>query len=1058
MNKLRPHSPKLLVIAVCIFSTSSLMIHAHPYASALTNTSGTVSFRLNEAADNVKVVGNAGTLTNDLGALARGLTVTNLNLSSGMTGGVFSVIAQKAGNGTPTLISDNANVNNQFFGPRGVAVNKRPGSANFGRVYVGNNPGNTGSGRATGDGIYVLNADSTDALGQGNTALTGGLDMVVGSSSMPWRMRVGQDDDMLYICNFTDTTGNLFRVDPDVSATSGTNMFQLFPGGYVGTGAGLPVGYVHGSLSEVYVTGSLATSDLTVYTTDEDYETTAGALAELNSLWRYDIGSASGGASFPWSNAPNAKLATPSIAFVGQTMGLDRGTNGYFYLLDSRSTGGQNVLQVIDPTGPTVLYTSTADSAALGFPFDILSNTVSVAVSPDMNFLACQRIAGQVVLIPLVSGIPNLAGRSEFVALGNNSRQLVFDAADNLYCIGSSTERLRVYSLGLTTTATTTSDGTFSLTTPATSVSVTADTNTIYEAGATVAVLTVVRTNDPLTTALTVAFTMAGTATRGTDYVLQTNGVTFTNNSIIMPVGSGTNNISVVAVDDSTKELTETAIFNLAGTAFYSASPPTSATVAIVDDEAVPAADVTVVQGTMFEANTNDFCRFRITRRGDTNAASFTVNLAYSGSAISGVDFTPTNTVTIDPGVVSVDVNVFPIDDLTLETNETFVVAVAAGAGYTIGTNSPSVTATIIEDEVPAATVLFSDNLNGDSSTNWIVRFAAGNGLDDYRINEVANTFPTTAWDYSTDTPPIPAAPHGTDTLGLKVTVNKDDGALLGGAGINLYPILTNYSPTLTGFSNNFALRFDMYAIINSGSGTTEYSMFGINHSGDKTNWFRSSGDGIGAGGSVDGLFFQVGSDGAALGDYVLNTVPVIGSPIYNPTLPASRAASTLTGIFKAPPWGLSGAPANLQTTTTPSWAQVEVDQVGNVITLKINNTNILSYTNNGAFKSGNLMLGYCDAFDSNTGVGAAVIFDNVRVVDLGRPIITSTTHSGTTTVVNFTWTLDDPTTAFKLQKATTVNGAYADTAATIIKVSAGVYQATLTGESGAAAFYRIRR
>lgn len=1042
--------------------TSCLVVEAHPYASCLTNSSGVVSFRLNESADNVKVIGNGGALTNDLGALPRGLTVTNLT-GSGMGGGVFSVVVQKAGTGAPALISDNANQNNKFFSPRGVAVNKRPASPYFGRIYVGNAlPGTTAGAptRTTGDGIYVLNSDSTDALGQGDTALTGGLDMLTTTASMPWRLRVGQDDDMLYVCNWTDTSGNLFRTDPEVSASSGTNMFQLFAGPYVGTAPGLPAEYTHGSMSEVYVTGSLATSDLIVYTVDEDYETLPGALAELNSLWRYDIGDAGAGASFPWSNAPNAKLATPSVAFVGQTMGLDRGTNGYFYLLDSRSAGGQNGLQVIDPTGPTVLYESLPASTALGFTYDLFSNCVSVAVSPSQKFLAAQRIAGQVMLVPLVAGIPNLAGRSEFVALGNNSRQLVFDAADNLYCISSGTERLRIYSLGLTTTATTTSDGSFSLATPATSVSLDfVSTNDVYEAGATTAVITIVRTNDNLSTPLTISFTTAGTATRGSDYVLQTNGVTFTVNSIVMPVGVGTNTITVVATDDAAKELTETVIFNLVGTAFYSTTPPNSTTIAIVDNEPVPAADVTVVQGSMFEGNTNDYCRFRITRRGDTNAASFSVNLSFTGNAVGNVDYTTNYTATIDPGVVSVDIDLNPIEDAILETNETFVVSVVAGTGYTVGTNSPSVTGTIVEDELPAASLLFADNFNGDSSANWVVKFAAGNGMDDYRINEQANTFPTTPWDYSTEFPAIPPAPRGSDTLGLKLTVNKDESTTLGGAGLNLYPVLANYNPALTGFSNNYSVRFDMYLIINSGAGTTEYSMFGVNHAGNKTNWFRSSGDGIGSAGSVDGLYFQVEADAAGLGDYVLNTAPVVNlGGVYNPTSPTSRLASTLTGTFKAPPWGASGAPANLQTTTTPSWAQVEIDQIGNVVTLKINNTSILSYTNNGSFKNGNIMLGYCDAFDSNTGVGAAVIYDNVRVVDLGRPAITSTSRTGASTMLNFTWTLDDPVSAFTVQKATDVAGAYANVAATIVKTGPGTYQATIAGETGGAAFYRIRR
>ena len=50
-------------------------------------------------------------------------------------------------------------------------------------------------------------------------------------------------------------------------------------------------------------------------------------------------------------------------------MGLDRATNGYFYLLDSRSSGGENCLQVIDPSGPDRRSTNPAQTAStLAFP------------------------------------------------------------------------------------------------------------------------------------------------------------------------------------------------------------------------------------------------------------------------------------------------------------------------------------------------------------------------------------------------------------------------------------------------------------------------------------------------------------------------------------------------------------------------------------------------------------------------------------------------------------------------------------------------------------------
>lgn len=1033
---------------------------SHPYATALTNNSGTVSFRLNEAADNVKVIGNGGTLTNDLGAAARGLTVTNLT-SAGLTGGVFSVVVTKAGAGAPTLISYDTNVFNQFERPTGVAVNKRPGSPYFGRIYVSNSRTSpTGTGRPQGDGIYILNADCTDAVGQGDVALNSGINFDSGSTSSPWRLRVGEQDDMVYATDWSDAVGTnsaaLYRFDPNISTGSGTNMFPYLDGPLDGTGAGLPPSYNHGSISEVYVTGSLANGDLTVYTVDEDYETIPGGLSEFNSLWRYDIGSADSGNSFPWSNAPNAKLATPSIAFVGQTMGLDRGTNGYFYLMDQRSGGGQNGLQVVDPNGPLVVYESLTDSFNLGFTYDLFSNCVSVAVSSDMKFLAAQRSGGQVLVVPLVNGIPNLAARFEFAGIGSSARQIVFDAANNLYLVSNVTERMRVYSLGLTTTAITSSDGTFGISSPATSVSVTADTDTINESGTptATAALTVVRANDPLTSPLNVSFSVGGNAARGTDYVLQTNGVTFTANAITIPVGVDSVVVNLVAANDTTSELTETATFNINGTAFYSAGAPGSATVAIVDDDPnmVDISAVTFPQ--MYEGNTNDLLRYTLQRRGDTNVGSYSVNLGFAGSATSGVDFTPPATLpTIEPGAVTATFDVNPLNDALVEGPETVLASVAAGSGYTVGTNN-TLTAgapgTIVDDDQPAETVLFADNFNVDSSANWTLRFSDTNSpaVEDYTASF--------AFDYSGQG--IPPAPHSTgDTLGLLMTVNKSDGSAIA-AGLNAYP-------NGQSFSGNYALRCDMFIMQNASAGTTEYAMFGINHSGNATNWFRNSGTGVPSGlATYDGVWAYVEADGAALGDYVLNTGPATGA-LNGPTVLSSRSASTLTGVFHQPPWTSgsgAGAPGNAVGSLTPSWCEVEMSQINKIVTVKLNNTVIMTTTNSTAYTGGNVMVGYNDAYDSiGSGGGGFVVFDNVRVISLGSGIqITNIAKVGNNAQIDFTWFVNDPATAFKLYSATNVAGPYVadNNPATVysINVPAASYR-VVTPATNAARYFRIQ-
>jgi hypothetical protein len=245
--------------------------------------------------------------------------------------------------------------------------------------------------------------------------------------------------------------------------------------------------------------------------------------------------------------------------------------------------------------------------------------------------------------------------------------------------------------------------------------------------------------------------------------------------------------------------------------------------------------------------------------------------------------------------------------------------------------------------------------------------------------------------------------------------------------------------------------------LIAPGSAITEYALFGINHTGNQTNWFRNNAGGVPAGWSFDGLFYGVETDAAALGDYALYSSPT--TTANGPTSLNSRTAASLTGVFKAPPFAYAGAPANLSASGTPSWADVEVSQVGSLVTLKINNTFIFSYTNTTAFTAGNVMLGHCDAYDSIGANDGGVIYDNVRVVQLPAstpPTITGIQIVGGNVEISFTADASDTPAAFTLQAAGTVSGTYGDVTATITG-SGGSFKA-VRAVSGTQQFYRLKR
>jgi PA14 domain/Immunoglobulin domain/Immunoglobulin I-set domain len=471
----------LLAITLAL-GASQQCSKAVPYASGISNNSGTISFILNENADNVKVIFDSGTSTNDLGALAKGLRSFSLGASTNYQ----IVVSKKAGPGFITAdpsgtnaifqqISADTNVLLSFLTPRGIAVNNNPSSPLFGRIYIGNStPGTFTSNsvtRTVGRGIYMLNADQSDAKGLGNTASTGGLTFSSVNAASPYRLSVGPDD-TLYIADWSDDNGNVYSVDGNVSGGSGQVILQPETGT-----AAAPVGSAnnHGSIAAVAVTGSLAAGNLKVYTIDEDLQqdkTAPSPFNQLNSLWEYDINAG----PFPYASDPTLLAAITGkegINTTSQTMDMARGSNGYFYISDYRSTGNEAGVVTRDVDG-TTLWNSYTASKDLGGTTDFLNKSTGLAVSPDQKYLALVRDDNRVNILQLTNGIPDLSKRLFLAAFTSTStgvgsiRSICFDSADNLYVVTGGAALARVFSPGGTTVAltgndTTGTNGTFSV-------------------------------------------------------------------------------------------------------------------------------------------------------------------------------------------------------------------------------------------------------------------------------------------------------------------------------------------------------------------------------------------------------------------------------------------------------------------------------------------------------------------------------------------------------------------------------------------------------------------
>jgi hypothetical protein len=221
-----------------------------------------------------------------------------------------------------------------------------------------------------------------------------------------------------------------------------------------------------------------------------------------------------------------------------------------------------------------------------------------------------------------------------------------------------------------------------------TSVTLAVSPSSVTEDGTTNLVYTFTRSG-VTTNALTVNYTVEGTATNGTDYTSIPTSVTFAANS-------ATATVIVDPTADTTVESDETVILTLATGTGYTVGTPDAVTGTITNDD-LPSITLAVSPTSVTEDGTTNLV-YTFTRSGVTTNA-LTVNYTVEGTATNGSDYTsiPTS-VTFAANSETATVIVDPTADTTVEPDETVILTLATGTGYTVGTTTP-VTGTINNDD-----------------------------------------------------------------------------------------------------------------------------------------------------------------------------------------------------------------------------------------------------------------------------------------------------------------------------------------------------------------------
>jgi len=564
------------------------------------------------------------------------------------------------------------------------------------------------------------------------------------------------------------------------------------------------------------------------------------------------------------------------------------------------------------------------------------------------------------------------------------------------------------------------------------------------------------RTGDT-TGPLTVPFRLLGTATRGSDYVTQTNGVTFTDDAVVIPAGADSLDVTIHVLNDTLGESTESVAFTLAGNpGAYEIRENVESVVFIDDDNDQPVASVSTFRPAAYESIPARFGEFKISFSNPFfNDA--TVNYTLTGTAENGTHYeNPGLSVVMPAGVTEASVKIVPIDNSDTVSNRTVVLTLTSGTGYVVGTSDTNATVVIFNDDLPAAVgTLFSDNFESDSSANWNINAAHANDLA------------TFAFDYSTVG--IPPAPHttGATTRGLKLEANNPYFGSALFSGISVSPMNQN-------FTGDFRLRFDWWPNFpgpfpDGGTGSTQLGTAGIT-SGTLPQW---------PGGSIstfDSTYFALTGEGGSSVDvrvYTTNgAVQAVSTGVYAAGIgTAGSAADPYYAVFgnQTAPDSQSNLFPDQTGLTAPGtpgevWHDVVITKRGDTVTWVIDGLRMatINSADFGITLSTNIFVGQSD-INNGQAVLPEMLFslvDNLVVEQLAVPTvsITDIQIDGANAIISFTGGADDPAAAYKVLESADVAGAYAEnTAAVITAVSPGTFQATVP-TSGDSRFYRIRR
>ena len=293
------------------------------------------------------------------------------------------------------------------------------------------------------------------------------------------------------------------------------------------------------------------------------------------------------------------------------------------------------------------------------------------------------------------------------------------------------------------------------------------------------------------TSALTVNFTLSGTASVGVDY---TNPGT----SVVIPAGQTTATLAITPIDNTIVDGTRTVTLSLSTSANYTLGTTTVDTVNIADNDTSSLPVVTIVATKPNAAEPNVNGEFTVTRTGATTSA-LTVSFALTGTATRAVDYSVSggNSVTILAGQSSAKITVTVIDDTIVEPTETVICTLTVSANYTLGSPS-SDTVNIADNDgtaLPTVTIAATNpNAAEPSTTGTFTVTRTGATTSALAVNYAISGTAVNGTDYQTLSGNVTVAAGQTTAT---ITVTPIDNSIVDGTRTVILTLSANAAYTV---------------------------------------------------------------------------------------------------------------------------------------------------------------------------------------------------------------------------------------------------------------------